>query len=178
MPVVMLGTTQGILYQNKIFSWLNIIYHNVSDILGQNMIIYQCFCQLPGLAERTKGEMQWSKRQLEKQKAKGQGNTPARNPGFAWLSPYLGSAVWESFLPLRRSNASSLWAEGHSFLNPPTCDRMSLGSRQGTTTNWQHGKKCSLCWQTAWVHILVPFANQEITQSSVPQFFWSVKWRE
>lgn len=167
MPLVVLGTTQGILCQKEIFSWLNMIYHNVSDIVSQNMIIYQCFASSPGWLREPEAKCsdQKDNQRCKKQKDKGK-----HQPGLHALLDGLAtweSAAWESLLPLRRSNPSSLWAEGHSFLNPPTSDCMSLGSRGGTTTNWQRGEMCSLCWQTAWVHTPVPLGNQESPQPSV-----------
>lgn len=113
---VVRGTTQGILYQNKIFSWLNIIYHNVSDIVSQNMIIFQCFCQLPRLAKKTKGQVRWSKRQLGKQKDKGK-----NQPGIHVLLDCLiicQSAVWEPLLPLGVIHFPCGHTATHSWILP------------------------------------------------------------
>lgn len=100
VPTAVLGTTQ-VLYQNKIFSWPSIIYHNVCDKVSQNIIIINASASYPGCLREPKAKCgdQKDDQRSKRQKDEGKNSQESIFCLIITLSLW-DSAEWEPLPPL------------------------------------------------------------------------------
>ena len=169
VPAAMLGTTKEPC-QHKILSWLSIGYHNVSDMVSQNTIIYRCLCQLPRLTESKakcgdQKDNQTSKRQKGEEKSQ---------PGIYVLLNYVYYSLGFSSVEASATcvyNPSSPWVQNQSFLNPPTYVHIThWEADKGPSQYTRVLKYVGSIGRLPGFRSLVLPTSQEITKASAPQF--------